>query len=389
MQTIRLDEIPTQPTWQLIPLYKTSATGGLMMWQVGFNGQQLEMTHGYVGGEIRTDYTDVLTNQSGRSLQEQALLEARSRYNNKYTKDLYRPAGVETTDVSQPALADKWKPGMIKRWPVMVQPKLDGIRMLAKMMPDGTIRTRSRGNRIFPHLQHITSQLQAFFPYLPAGAELDGELYSHDLDFTELTSAVKTEKRIHPLLSKVQYVIFDVVLPDNPTYEYRYILLANAYNRFLEDGNHPTTFTVLPAEYASSDQEVLAFHQRSVAAGYEGTIVRKIGGINPNPKEVKEAQYKPGRSKNILKYKDFLDEEGTIVGVKDAEGTERGAAILIIQDKRGNVFPVRPRGSFEQRREWLAHPERVIGKPLTFRYQELSIHNVPRFPIGIAVRDYE
>src|SRR5437868_8015236 len=123
MQTIRLDEEPTQPTWQLIPLYKTSATGGVMMWQVGFNGHQLEMTHGYVGGAIRTDYTDVVTNQSGKSLQEQALLEARSRYRNKYTKDLYRPAGIQVVDITQPGLADKRKPGLIKRGPGMVQPQ--------------------------------------------------------------------------------------------------------------------------------------------------------------------------------------------------------------------------------------------------------------------------
>jgi len=46
-------------------------------------------------------------------------------------------------------------------------------------------------------------------------------------------------------------------------------------------------------------------------------------------------------------------------------------------------------GSVGRRREWLSHPEEIIGKQVTFRYQELSAENVPRFPRGVEVRDYE
>jgi DNA ligase-1 len=31
----------------------------------------------------------------------------------------------------------------------------------------------------------------------------------------------------------------------------------------------------------------------------------------------------------------------------------------------------------------------LIGKRLTVRYQELTDGGVPRFPVGVAVRDYE
>lgn len=383
------EDVPVSGSWSLMPLYKTSRTGAEQIWQIGFNGTDLTMYHGNTNGNPRTDTTGVEMKRGKQTIQEQALSDALGRFNKKYTKDNYRPEDEDASDKDAAALAEKWKPGMIHRWPVIVQPKLDGIRMLAKRLPDGTIRTRSKGNKIFPHLERITQQLQTFFQYFPPNAELDGELYSHDLDFEQLTSAVKTEKRISPLLPKVMYHIFDIILPDNPTYEYRYISLVNAYNQDLADGHNPTTLTIVPSEYASSDAEILAFHQRSVAAGYEGTIVRKIGGINPTAKEIKEAQYVHGRSKNLLKHKDFKDEEGIIVGVEDAGGKEQGAAILVIQDKRGNVFRVRPRGSFEQRREWFEHPEMVMGKLFTFRYQELTDQGVPRFPVGIAVRDYE
>lgn len=49
----------------------------------------------------------------------------------------------------------------------------------------------------------------------------------------------------------------------------------------------------------------------------------------------------------------------------------------------------RPRGMWEQRKEWFDNGEAYVGKPLTVRYQELTQDGIPRFPVGIAVRDYE
>ena len=51
---------------------------------------------------------------------------------------------------------------------------------------------------------------------------------------------------------------------------------------------------------------------------------------------------------------------------------------------------VRPRGSREQRRAWLLDFDRLCrDRQLTVRYQELSRDGVPRFPVGVSVRDYE
>ena len=33
--------------------------------------------------------------------------------------------------------------------------------------------------------------------------------------------------------------------------------------------------------------------------------------------------------------------------------------------------------------------KKYIGKMLSVRYQEMTDSNVPRFPVGIAIRDYE
>jgi DNA ligase-1 len=46
-------------------------------------------------------------------------------------------------------------------------------------------------------------------------------------------------------------------------------------------------------------------------------------------------------------------------------------------------------GALETLKVYLSKPKSVIGKLLTVRYQGLTNGGVPRFPVGVAVRDYE
>jgi hypothetical protein len=40
-------------------------------------------------------------------------------------------------------------------------------------------------------------------------------------------------------------------------------------------------------------------------------------------------------------------------------------------------------------KSYLVTPDHAVGKQLTVRYQGLTNGGVPRFPIGVSVRDYE
>jgi hypothetical protein len=408
MEEIRMDQIPTKPRWALIPLYKISATGGMLFWQIGFDGiNSLEMKHGYEDGILRTDRTEVKLNSTGRSMTEQALQEARQRYKLKY-REGYQPAGATTPPLVKAMKGYEYTPNSIKRWPVYTQPKLNGIRMTCQETSPGNGETLSRLamrswlNNPYTHLTHIEVELRDFLPYLPRYCSLDGELYNHSMDFTLLTSAVKTVKTIHPQLVNVQYWIFDVNYEDSEgaPFEKRCELLINAFRRYIQDRSPisspedasvlPRTFAIVPTQVAMSHQEVLGQHAQHVAQGYEGIMIKKItNGASPDSREYAESLYRPGKGNHILKYKEFTDEEAIIISVTEAEGTEKGAAIFNVQDKRSNIFPVRMRGDFERRRYWFQNQHRVIGKEVTIRYQELSIYGVPRFPVGIAIRDYE
>ncbi|NDA57966.1 MAG: hypothetical protein EBX91_04075, partial [Actinobacteria bacterium] len=96
------------------------------------------------------------------------------------------------------------------------------------------------------------------------------------------------------------------------------------------------------------------------------------------------------RSANLQKYKLFQDREYTISNFTQGEGRDEGCIIFVCNTDSGHTFSVRPRGTLQQRREWFKNGKNLINKPLTVRYQELfPDSDVPRFPVGICVRDFE
>ena len=55
----------------------------------------------------------------------------------------------------------------------------------------------------------------------------------------------------------------------------------------------------------------------------------------------------------------------------------------------GETFACKMEGALDTLKTYLATPSLVVGKMLTVRYQGLTNGSVPRFPIGVSVRDYE
>jgi len=148
------------------------------------------------------------------------------------------------------------------------------------------------------------------------------------------------------------------------------------------------------------------YHQSFVNSGYEGIMLRryaevevgeccKIDGVIGDElckkcqKNYKLTQYRSKRTNALMKYKSFQDEEVTIIGFETGVGTEQGAIIYQVRDQRGNEFTVRPRGTIEKRRELYENREELMGLKLTIRFQELTKDGVPRFPVGVAIRNYE
>lgn len=410
-QDLREKAILFHRMWRLSPLYRQNELGSQLMWWIGFNidTNELVMSFGHVGGKIRFETTRVETNQSGRNIHEQSMLEARQRYQIKYRNEHYRQPGEAPKIYNKPMLAGRLEfvdgtrhtenPQLRTRlrFPIYVQPKLDGARCLSRL-EGGNIIFRSRGDVRWNHLiDEFGEQISLFLSYIPWQCELDGEVYLHGKRFTEFISILKNMRVKHHLLGELKYYIYDFHPTEPIPMEHRIAALYSAKAAYDRDNNPSNRFEILATYSASSIQDVIHHHKYFRSLGFEGTIIRKIAGPNPTETHLREALYKPNRGLNIIKLKDVEDAEFPIVGVCDAEGTETGAALVFIEvkfpDKTGQIITsnirMRPSYPFEERRLWLTNPSLVIGKLATVEFDSVSEYGVPRNPVMKSLRDYE
>jgi len=396
-------------TFRLPRLYRIGANGKISAWEISFDGENLVMRwgqfEGFDQGKFRESRRRVIPKGS-LNVYEQARSEAESRWKRKKDRDGYSeelPGKAETLLIDMPAmLGNRWEPDQtetqIRRWPVWVEEKLDGIRCRAYRNPDGTILLKSRTNLTFNHLNHIREDLRQFFPYLESILRervpdvgnnyfIDGELYSQELTFDRINgiSRLSAGSPPDPHETLIKYYMFDLAMPGDRTYDERWWLLYTAFQEFVKKYPESNLKIIIPL-IANSKEDILKAHQYYIDQGYEGVIIRKIDG--KTQAERKESYYVTRRSNAILKYKTFEDEEGEIIGAEEGTGTEKGAVVWVVKSPNGATFSVRPRGSIETRKEyyqaWLKNPRQFIGLKYRYRFQERTPEGKPRFPVGVG-----
>ncbi len=279
-------------------------------------------------------------------------------------------AATTTTTIQTPLpmLAQDFnKRGKSIIFPCLAQRKLDGVRCVATA--NGLF---SRNAKTFPHLQHIKRELSGVLGSLI----LDGELYSDTLTFQEVVGLVKKTK-LKPddtaKLNQIHLCVYDIIDTEKDNEE---------RNQVLADFLATHSFKhIRPLESVEcrTREDLKTIHDRYVAEGYEGLMLRN-----------KKGKYRVNvRSTDLQKYKEFEDAEYKVVGYKTGEGQESGCVIWLCATEKGQEFAVRPRGTHEERAELLADADSYVGKKLTVRFQELTTDGIPRFPVGIGLRDYE
>jgi len=267
--------------------------------------------------------------------------------------------GEEVNIRPMPMLAHKFKDHASKiNWPAMVQPKLNGMRMLF----DGEVGW-SRGNKeIIPEvIQHLK--------FYTEGHILDGELILPGNLLLQET--MKAAKKYRPGLSDtLEFHVYDIVDSDLD-YEQR----NNLIHRLCE--NAPPNIKITPTFYADDEISVMRHHKQFVADGFEGTMIRNT-----------DMKYEINkRSYSLLKLKDFVDSEYKIIDVVEGEGGDKGLAIFILETEEGRTFNCRPEGTQENRADLYQNREDLLDKYLTVRYFELSKDNIPIFPVGVGIRE--
>jgi len=252
------------------------------------------------------------------------------------------------------------------KYPCYVQPKLDGVRCVAVYT-----ELFSRHGNPFPTLSHIKEELLKNTEHLI----LDGELYSEDFNFEKIISLVKKKTKTEDEEKRslnIYMNVFDYIEPAL-TFEQR---ISNL-NFFFKQNNFKY-IRFVKTEKCFSEKEVMDYLEKYSNQGYEGLIIRNMQG-----------KYEPTvRSVHVQKIKKFIINDFKIVDyTTPASGKGNGAVIWICQAPNGRLFNVRPLGSFYERKKLYLDGKKYIGKLLKVKYQQFTYDGVPRFGVGISIKE--
>lgn len=348
-------------------LYSKTATGATNIWRAWSEGPNIITEWGQIDGKLQRSQVVALPKNEGKknatTAEQQAAKEVEAlivkQLRLKYSESL-ETAG-ETNRLKPMLAGDYAKHKKKLRFPVTVQPKLNGLRCVA-MKIDGKVVLQSRGGDYYP-VAHIANALE---PHLRGCTVLDGELYIHGESLQRITSLAK---RPQPGSEKLTYVLYDAPAHGG-NWEERLCWLQD----FEADLSAPVF--LIQNELADNHEQIAELFQSFVEQGYEGAIVRSHTGM-----------YREGyRSPDLLKVKEFLDAEFKIVDWETGKGRDEKRPKFICETKDGKRFGAKCKGSDAVQAEMLAQAPQLIGEMLKVKYFELTPDGIPQFPVGLAIR---
>lgn len=377
-------------------LYSKKSTNKILKWDINVSGTKNNATittiYGQIDGKMIESSREIDTGKNiGKKNEttpfDQAVFEATRLWQKKIDQSGY----IEFLDIQndnlpkkntkqeqklelnmiRPMLAHKFadKQKHIK-YPCFVQPKLDGVRCLAYKEND-IVNLMSRTGKEFSHLNHIREALQK----IDFNGFLDGELFTTKMEFSDISGIIRKQKLTDEdiqLSYNIEYHVYDTFDTDNLE------LPFNERNQIIKDFKLKKYLQYVPTYLCKTEENMLSKYDDFVNKGFEGIMIRNYSGL-----------YKiKFRSNDLIKLKPFLDSEYKIVDFTEGVGRDKGCVIWICENKNGETFRCRPNGSLDDRKELFNNGKKYIGKMLTIRYQELQ-DDIPRFGIGIGIRDYE
>jgi len=376
-------------------LYKRTATGATQTWRIEVQDDKYRTTSGQIDGIKTTNkWTSCKGKNAGKANAttdaEQAFKEAEAKHQKKLERDYN--LSIDEIDEKQfydPMLAQDFKnknrnkdvyDSLQSETKVFSQPKLDGIRCIATK--DGLF---TRNGKEITAVPHIAKELQKLFVEYP-DAVLDGELYNHAYkdDFNKIVHLVRkqnlTKEHLVESEKMIQYHIYDVpqigTLDEQSLYSYRIGMLKT--QGVPKKLRWSSAIAIVDTTLVKNEKHLDELYSDYTLAGYEGQMIRIDG------------PYENKRSAKLLKRKDFVDEEYTILGYDEGNGNRTGTIRnFLFKNKNGKEFTSNIKGTFEYLTELLHKAEGLIGKKATVKYFNLTPDGVPRFPIVIAIRDYE
>ena len=274
----------------------------------------------------------------------------------------------------KPMLACSVKPEDLDklRYPVLTQPKLDGIRCV--MTPDGL---RTRTNKPIPNKD--INALLANYSYMAhergiqpgSDMELIAKAPFPGSDIFSTTQSIVMSEYCDSS-GLINAHIFDVMGPEGA---------FERHQRIDKESFHTGCVTV-PSYSCFDAVDVMQQYEHWVEKGYEGLMIRGY-----------DAPYKHGRGTKrdqcLMKLKPRDDSEAVVTGftqrVRETGPVPEIGAIEA--DWNGVSIRVGTGFTVEWARHFWRRPELLVGRTITFFYQGVGNNGLPRFPAFKSFRE--
>lgn len=262
------------------------------------------------------------------------------------------------------------------RFPVYVQPKLDGYRCIAKTNAANEWELFSRNGKKYENFPSIIAELEG---YGNPETVYDGEVMSDDFQAMQRTAFTTKKKRT---VGDVKYHIFDT-LQDNEfarkaCYRNMHLRLGQMREEAeAMDFAGMTVFEFVITRPCNSWAEVYEAHDEYLAMGYEGTIVR----LNK--------MYEFKRTDSLMKIKEMKSQDCIIQQVIRGKGkhNEVMGAIKVLQEDGQTMCEVGTGFTDQMRKDFWDNQEDLRFKTVEIKYQELTPDGVLRFPVFLRFRE--
>ncbi len=308
------------------------------------------------------------------------------------------PGAIKTFEVS---LAETLKSEFVKgkgikllepvKYPVRVEPKLDGLRCIA-IKQKGQVTFFTRNGTLIETLHKIGETLtNTAYDNVVLDAEVMGESWND-------SASIMMSKKTHKDDSSLVLNVFDALPFDEWTsqktdtpYSERVSVVSMITEAIMElaeeKGEKNICVVQVPHIMAQNETELLSYFQKCMNEEFEGVMLKTL-----------DTPYKFKRSKNILKLKPCVTYEGIIVGhYEGRRGTRREGLFGGFEAVLPNGVITRLGGGFSDALKadiQLEGPESYLGKVVEIEAQPdpctpdgLSKDGKARFPVFVRFRD--
>ena len=262
-----------------------------------------------------------------------------------------------------------------------VSRKLDGVRCLC-IVQNESIKFISRNGKEFLTLGLIAEEIKDLGI---TDIVFDGEICLMNLDGSDdFQGILKQIQRKDHTIENAKYLIFDILTLDeffgkeeSPIFSKRIVSRARQYEYF----QSAKSLEVLSQIEIKDEGSLANLKAESKDSNWEGLIARR------------DVPYKSGRSKDMLKLKEFFDAEYSVTDVimgpqrVIVEGREVEEEVLsaVIIEHKGSPVQVGSGFSMDERRRYFKNPHDIKGAIITVQYFEETTdqhgNNSLRFPV--------